>query len=174
MIFFDFCSVLWCQVVTGQSNVMVWKLVFKILCLFLLLSNIVITSLGEEGTGLFAGHHMVSECTSIFYIFPFIFSSSRLFLSSNEVWCSRLFPLLELVKYIYIWASSWESGTSHWRPAKAQTSLHICAVSPEPSLFRHIRYGRRQKVRPKIRHLAPLDGSACALKEWIYGGRKVP
>ena len=31
---------------------------------------------------------------------------------------------------------------SHRRPA-------------EPSLFAHIKYGRRQRVRPKVRHLAP-------------------
>ena len=63
---------------------------------------------------------------------------------------------------------------SPWRPAKAQTSLRISAVSPEPSLFAHMKYGRRRRVRPKIRHLAPLDGYACALEERVYGGRKVP
>ena len=31
------------------------------------------------------------------------------------------------------------------------------SVSPEPSLFAHIKYGSRQRVRPKIRHVAPLD-----------------
>ena len=63
---------------------------------------------------------------------------------------------------------------SHRRPAKAQASLHICAVSPEPSLFAHMKYGSRQKFKPKIRHLAPLDGCACAFEELVYGGRKVP
>ena len=28
----------------------------------------------------------------------------------------------------------------------------ICAVSPEPSLFAHMNYGSRRRVRPKIRH----------------------
>ena len=41
----------------------------------------------------------------------------------------------------------------HRRPAKAQASLRIRTISPEPSLFAHMKYGR---VRPKIRHLAPL------------------
>ena len=31
---------------------------------------------------------------------------------------------------------------SHRRPAKAQASLRICAVSSEPSLFTHMKYGR--------------------------------
>ena len=54
---------------------------------------------------------------------------------------------------------------SHRRPAKAQVSLRILAVSPEPFLFAHIKYGSRRRVRPKIRHLAPLDGCACAFEE---------
>ena len=40
------------------------------------------------------------------------------------------------------------------RPAKAQASLRICAVSPEPSLFAHMKYGSSRRVWPKIRHLA--------------------
>ena len=40
-------------------------------------------------------------------------------------------------------------------------------------LFAHMTYGSRLRVQPKIRHLAPLDGSACAFEEWVYGGRKV-
>ena len=51
---------------------------------------------------------------------------------------------------------------SHRRPAKAQVSLRIRAVSPEPSLFAYLKDGSRQRVRSKIRHLAPLDGCACA------------
>ena len=58
------------------------------------------------------------------------------------------------------------------RPAKAQASLRICAVSPEPSLFAHIKYGSRWRVRPKIRHQAPLDGCACAFEEWIIEDEK--
>ena len=35
--------------------------------------------------------------------------------------------------------------------------VRLCAVSPEPSLFAHIKYGSRRRVRLNIRHLAPLD-----------------
>ena len=46
---------------------------------------------------------------------------------------------------------------SHRQPAKAQASLYIRTVSPEPSLFAHMKNGGRWRVRPKITHLAPLD-----------------
>ena len=45
---------------------------------------------------------------------------------------------------------------SHKRPAKAQESLRIRAVSPEPSLSAHVKFGIRRRVRPKIRHIASL------------------
>ena len=45
---------------------------------------------------------------------------------------------------------------SHTQPAKAQASLRILTVSPEPSLFAHMKYGNRRSVRSKIRHLTPL------------------
>ena len=63
---------------------------------------------------------------------------------------------------------------SHGRPAKAQASLRNRAVSPEPSLFAHMnmKYSSRGRVRPNNRHLAPLDGCACAFEEWVYGGWK--
>ena len=35
------------------------------------------------------------------------------------------------------------------RPAKAQASLRKRAVSPEPSLFTHMKYGRSRKVNQK-------------------------
>ena len=63
---------------------------------------------------------------------------------------------------------------SHRRPAKAQASLCIRAVSPEPSLFAHTKFERRRSFQRKIRHLAPLDVCACAFEELVYGGRKVP
>ena len=44
---------------------------------------------------------------------------------------------------------------SHRRPAKAQASLRISTVSPEPSLFAHMQNGCRQTIWPKIRHLPP-------------------
>ena len=54
---------------------------------------------------------------------------------------------------------------SHRRPAKAQASLRIHAVSPQPSLFAHIKYGSRRRVRSKIWHLAPLDGCTMSLRK---------
>ena len=63
---------------------------------------------------------------------------------------------------------------SHRQPAKAQASLCIRAISPEPSLFAHIEYGSRRRVRPKISHLVPLDGFACVFEERVCGGWKVP
>ena len=54
---------------------------------------------------------------------------------------------------------------SHRRPAKVQSSLRIRAVSPEPSLFAHMKYGSGRRVRPQIRHLAPLDGWTCAFED---------
>ena len=72
-----------------------------------------------------------------------------------------------------IWASSWDYGTYHRRPGKTQASLRIHAVSPEPSLFPHMKYGSRRKDT-KNQNLAPLDGCAGVFEEWIYGGWKVP
>ena len=53
----------------------------------------------------------------------------------------------------------------HRRPAKAQASLRIHAVLPEPLLFAHMKYGSRRKVQPNIKHLAPLDNCACVFEE---------
>ena len=61
---------------------------------------------------------------------------------------------------------------SHRRPAKAQANLHICAISSEPLLFAHMKYGSRRRVPPKIRHLAPLDGCTCTFEEWIWRTKK--
>ena len=63
---------------------------------------------------------------------------------------------------------------SHRRQVKTQASLRIRAVTPEPSLFAQMKYGSRRRVRPKIRHLAPLDDCAHTFEEWVYGGRRVP
>ena len=54
---------------------------------------------------------------------------------------------------------------SHRQPVKAKVSLRLCSVSPEPSLSAHIKYGSRQRVWPKFRHLAPLDGCAYEFDE---------
>ena len=50
---------------------------------------------------------------------------------------------------------------SHRRPATAQASLRIRAVSAEPSLFAYMKYGGRRRVRSKHHTLA---GCACSLK----------
>ena len=63
---------------------------------------------------------------------------------------------------------------SHRRPANAQASLRIRTVSPEPSLFAHIKNGSRRMARQKIRPLAPLDGCTSAFEEGVYGGPEVP
>ena len=49
----------------------------------------------------------------------------------------------------------------HRRPVKAQASLRICAVSPEPSLFAHIKYGSRQRVQQKNQTCSPT----CVFEE---------
>ena len=56
-------------------------------------------------------------------------------------------------------ASSWDYGTCHI--GDHRRLKQACAVLPEPSLFKHMKYGGWRKVRPKIRHLAPLDGCTC-------------
>ena len=55
----------------------------------------------------------------------------------------------------------------HRRPAKALASLRIRAVWPAPSLFAHIKYGNRRRVRPNIKDLATLDGCASVFEEWV-------
>ena len=50
------------------------------------------------------------------------------------------------------------------RAAKVQASLHIRAVSPEPSLLAHTSSESRATFRQKARFLAPLKGWACAVK----------
>ena len=59
-------------------------------------------------------------------------------------------------KKIFIGLVGWNSCQlmrlwylSHRRPAKAQASLRIRAVSPEPSLFAHMNYGSSRRVRPQ-------------------------
>ena len=65
---------------------------------------------------------------------------------------------------------------SHRRQATAQASLRMRAVPPEPSLFAHMKYGRRRRIPPKIRHLAPLhvclkneftEDEKCHLMTWL-------
>ena len=60
---------------------------------------------------------------------------------------------------------------SHRWPMKPVAGLRSLA---RPSLFAHMKYGSRRRVRPNIRHLAPLDGCTWAFEEWVYGGHNVP
>ena len=86
--------------------------------------------------------------------------------------------ILQLVKKTYIkvnWASSRDHGTYHIGDQRRLRQACIFrTVSPEPSLFAHMKYGSRPRVRPQIRHLVPLNDWACTFEEWVYGGRKVP
>ena len=50
------------------------------------------------------------------------------------------------------------------RAAKVQASLRIRAVSSEPPLLAHTSNESRGTIRQKARSLAPLNGSACAVK----------
>ena len=50
------------------------------------------------------------------------------------------------------------------RAAKAQASLRIRAVSPEPSLLAHRSSESRGTFSQKARSVAPLNGWACAVK----------
>ena len=72
---------------------------------------------------------------------------------------------VELIRLLWIQyqVSAWYYGTYH---------IGIRTVSPEPSLFARMKYGSRWMLRPKIRHLAPLDSCTCAFEELVYGGRK--
>ena len=45
---------------------------------------------------------------------------------------------------------------SHRRAAKTETSLRICAASPEPSFLFYIKYGNRGMLRLNIKLLALL------------------
>ena len=110
---------------------------------------------------------IISWSTSMKNMWPSWGSNSRpLGLQSDPLPTVLLSPRLsQLMRFWYL---------SHRRPAKAQASLRIGAVLPEPSLFANMNFGSRRRVRPKSRHLAPRYGCAYVFGEWIYGGQKVP
>ena len=76
----------------------------------------------------------------------------------------------------------WYLHVSDRRPAKAQASLRVRAVSPEPSLYPRslakafaVRTHEVWKyTKGPIRNLSPLDGCACAFEERVYGRRNIP
>ena len=80
----------------------------------------------------------------------------------------------QIVQIFGKWASSREYGTYHIGDQQRLRRACICAVSPEPSLFIHMKYGSRRRVWQKIRHLSLLYGCVYAFEEWVYGGWKMP
>ena len=60
--------------------------------------------------------------------------------SLHAFWSNIEFERLKMSQLMRLWY------LSHKRPAKAQSSLCIRTVSPEPSLFAHIKYGSRRRV----------------------------
>ena len=101
---------------------------------------------------------MLSEMKDTVQIVPSLFN-----VETNEAVIDALNKKLANKVIISQLMRSWY--LPHRRQAKAHPSLRICAVSPEPSLFAHMKYGSRRRVPPKIRHLAPLDGCTCAFEE---------
>ena len=88
--------------------------------------------------------------------------------------CLSLCPDLS-VDLSIIWSSAWDYGTYYIGDQRRLRRACASAQSHQSHRCSHTwRYGSRRRVRPNIRHLAPLDGCACAFEEWIYGGQKVP
>ena len=85
------------------------------------------------------------------------------------------------VKHVYClplltvkWTSSWDFGTYHTGDQRRLRRACISAQSRQSLRCSHtwsmeVNEGSDQNIR----HLAPLDGCACAFEEWVYGGRKV-
>ena len=97
--------------------------------------------------------------------------------SGEDAWMRRLAwafagRLCDKYHNLMSWLSY--SNESHGRPAKAQASLRIRAALPQPSLFAHIKKGSRRRIRPEIRHLAPLDGCTCAFEKKFTEDEKCP
>ena len=99
---------------------------------------------------------------------------------SNENECS-FFPELYLpfrsrrkLQIFNFWASSWDYGTYH---IGDQRRLRRACASAHSRLSLRCSHTWTMEVDEgsdqKIWHLAPLDGSTCAFKEW-FGERKVP
>ena len=61
---------------------------------------------------------------------------------------------------------------SHRRPGKAQASLCTRTVSPEPSLFAHMKYWSRRRVLPKIMTSSPSGW--LRMRVWRISLWKVP
>ena len=101
---------------------------------------------------------------------PFLILTSLRFLFGGLVRgeIRRLFflDLSQLMRLLYL---------SHRRRAKAQAILRIRAVSPVPSLFAHMKYGSRRRVRPKIRYVySPTEWLHMRVWRMSLRGPKVP
>ena len=83
---------------------------------------------------------------------------------------SLMYSIIVLIHY-HIWTSSWDYGTYRIGDQRRLRRDCASAQSPEPSLFAHIKHGSRQRVWPKIRRVALVDGSACVFEDWAYRGR---
>ena len=110
------------------------------------------------------------------------------FMYTNKVLIqSKLIPIFETsfqlrLELLYLTLGYWISSVMVWFMSqhmrfwylshREQRRLRcLSAVAPESSLFAHIKYRSRRRIRPKIRRVAPLDGCACMFEDWVYGGR---
>ena len=94
----------------------------------------------------------LSLSSAALFVSPSLPMSRPLLLVTFTIPCRIVFAMpehLEMSQLMRLWYSS------HRRTAKALARLRIRAVSPEPSLFVHMKHRSRRRVRPKIRHLAP-------------------
>ena len=62
----------------------------------------------------------------------------------------------------------------HMRTARAQASLRIGVVSPEPMPFIYVSDKPTVNFSQRTRHVALLWGRACTLKDWFDGKPEVP
>ena len=93
--------------------------------------------------------------------------SSTLNIWSSPKWCFLARPgqaNYYMSQFMRLWYLSYR------RPAKAHVSLRVRAVSPEPSLFAHMKYGIRRRVRPNIK-TSSLTGWLC-MRVWRMGLRR--
>ena len=97
----------------------------------------------------------VRQCNAHTYIHLVLFLwIIYLFVQHSVIQSRKIFCTLihQIVSPVVRAATHWMSQLmrlwylSHRRPAKAQASLRIRAVSPEPSLFAHMKYGSRWRV----------------------------
>ena len=95
----------------------------------------------------------------IYFVLPDIYVT-RYWFSFNSK-----FYFLNMSQFMRLWY------LSHRWPAKAQASLHIQAVSPKPSLYAHMKYGIRQRVRPKFRQPHRIAAHARLKNELTEDGK---